>query len=399
MDPTRFDAIIVGARCAGSTLALALARQGQRVALIDKDVLPSNVISTHFLFPNMVARLEQLDILERVRKHHRINPLQPAYTMFGHRIPGSWAPIDGIDHGISLRRTVLDTHLYEAAIDAGALGRLGEKVVDLVGAGTPEEPIRGVVLEGGDALHAPIVIGADGRSSIVARTLGLEKRDELRGDQSMMFAYFTGLPKREETLVFEAGHGLAYNRYRCEDDVEIVTVGGDAAFTRGSAEERERRFAETVAAFRDSINPGALAQATRVSELIVAPETMLRGYFRQAAGPGWALVGDAGHFKHPATAQGICDAIEQALWVADTLGASDPSLAGYESWRDTRAADHYPFSYAFATIPPDEVAEPLFRGLASDPDASKDFLESFERLISPSAIFTSERVGRWLSSN
>ena len=60
----------------------------------------------------------------------------------------------------------------------------------------------------------------------------------------------------------------------------------------------------------------------------VVPETMLRGFFRPATGPGWALVGDAGHFKHPATAQGISDAIEQALHVADAVARSDPDLAG-----------------------------------------------------------------------
>jgi 2-polyprenyl-6-methoxyphenol hydroxylase-like FAD-dependent oxidoreductase len=74
-----------------------------------------------------------------------------------------------------------------------------------------------------------------------------------------------------------------------------------------------------------------------VSAITVAPESLMRGYFRAPAGPGFALVGDACHFKHPGTAQGIADAVEQALYVADALSGSRPSLDGYERWRDERA--------------------------------------------------------------
>ncbi len=54
-----------------------------------------------------------------------------------------------------------------------------------------------------------------------------------------------------------------------------------------------------------------------VSDLIVAPESLMRGFFRTPTGPGWALVGDACHFKHPGTAQGIGDAVEQAIYLAE----------------------------------------------------------------------------------
>ena len=64
------------------------------------------------------------------------------------------------------------------------------------------------------------------------------------------------------------------------------------------------------------LNPRLLAAAELVSPVVGAPETMMRGFFRAAAGPGWALVGDAGHFKHPTTGQGIGDALAQAEHVA-----------------------------------------------------------------------------------
>lgn len=52
-----------------------------------------------------------------------------------------------------------------------------------------------------------------------------------------------------------------------------------------------------------------LAPAERVGPIRVI--TNWHGYFRQSAGPGWALVGDAGHFKDFATGQGISDALRQ----------------------------------------------------------------------------------------
>src|SRR4029079_2361231 len=101
----------------------------------------------------------------------------------------------------------------------------------------------------------------------------------------------------------------------------------------------ERYLAE-LRRFPGTLEPERIDAAERVSEIQPVPETMLRGYFSRGTGRGWALIGDSGHFKHPSTAQGIPDAIEQALWVSEAL-LEDRGLEGYESWRDERAAEHY----------------------------------------------------------
>jgi len=64
------------------------------------------------------------------------------------------------------------------------------------------------------------------------------------------------------------------------------------------------------------------------------------GYFRRSAGPGWALVGDAGYFKDPITTHGITDALRDAELVSDAilegLGGASPvvALARYEATRE-----------------------------------------------------------------
>jgi 2-polyprenyl-6-methoxyphenol hydroxylase-like FAD-dependent oxidoreductase len=127
-------------------------------------------------------------------------------------------------------------------------------------------------------------------------------------------------------------------------------------------------------------------------------ETMLRGFYRRASGPGWALVGDAGHFKHPATAQGICDAVEQALYIAEDLSAGG-SLGGYEAWRDERAKEHYEWSFRWGYFPKEEVTGPIFRGLAGDEWAGRDLRDSFSRLVEPSQVLSPERLSRWFAAS
>jgi 2-polyprenyl-6-methoxyphenol hydroxylase-like FAD-dependent oxidoreductase len=155
----------------------------------------------------------------------------------------------------------------------------------------------------------------------------------------------------------------------------------------------------TLGSFPELIEPDALAGAEMVSDLIVAPESLMRGFFRKPTGPGWALLGDASHFKHPGTAQGISDAVEQAIYIAEHLSGESPSLDGYEDWRDRRAAQHYDWSFSWGRFPTPETGEPLFRAWAAEEDAAQDLRDTFSRLKEPSELMTEERLERWFTSS
>jgi 2-polyprenyl-6-methoxyphenol hydroxylase-like FAD-dependent oxidoreductase len=173
-------------------------------------------------------------------------------------------------------------------------------------------------------------------------------------------------------------------------------LGVPAEQPRGDAEQRQRLFVESLDNF-EWFDPSLLDGGEQISPIRVAPETMLRGFFRQAAGPGWALVGDAGHFKHPATAQGISDAIEQSLYVANAL-TTDEDLSAYGAWRDERAREHYEWSFDYSRLPRPDVAGPVFAGIASDPEARQDFHDTFTRQARPrSDVLTPERLERWFA--
>jgi 2-polyprenyl-6-methoxyphenol hydroxylase-like FAD-dependent oxidoreductase len=388
-----YDAIVVGARCGGSTLANALARRDWSVLLVDKDEFPSTTVSTHGLWPPGLARLDQFGVLDRLLAKHELPMYQSRIRGLGHEVLGGFTAVDGFEHAAAPRRIVLDEAGVEAALAAGATGRFGDRVVELIGAGSEEDPVQGVVLENGDRIKARWVLGADGRASTVARSLGLPKERPMRGEMSFAYAYWRGIP--------DPGYGTFHieldrvlTSVSVEDDLHMLIISGPPEMVRGSKAERKRTYLEYVRRFPETISQDALDRAELVTDVVVAPESLMRGFFRKPAGPGWALVGDACHFKHPGTAQGIGDALEQAVYVAEGLSGADPQLEGYEAWRDDRAGDFYEWSFAWGHFPRPEN-EAIFRGLATEPEAGQDLRDTFSRLVKPSALMSQERLGRW----
>jgi 2-polyprenyl-6-methoxyphenol hydroxylase-like FAD-dependent oxidoreductase len=204
------DAVIVGARCAGSTLAITLAERGWDVLLVDRDTFPSDTVSTHTFFPNTAARFEQLGILDTLQASHRLSWLQWRVAGMGQEIVGPFTAVDGFDRGASVRRIALDKAIVDTALSAGAVGRFGEKVVGLIGSGTPDDPVSGVVLDNGDRVRARWVFGADGRGSTVAGKLGIEKERPQRGELAYLFAYWRGW--RDQPLGSGGRHPSARGR-------------------------------------------------------------------------------------------------------------------------------------------------------------------------------------------
>jgi 2-polyprenyl-6-methoxyphenol hydroxylase-like FAD-dependent oxidoreductase len=181
MGTGRYDAVVVGARCGGAPTAMLLARKGYRVLLLDKAAFPSDTMSTHLVHPPGVAALDRWGLLDRLVATG-CPPIETYSFDFGPlTIAGSPQPIDGIAHAYCPRRTVLDQLLVDAATEAGAELREGFTVDELVADDGTVTGIRGHE-KGGPAMteNARVVIGADGRHSLVARTVQPERYNERR---------------------------------------------------------------------------------------------------------------------------------------------------------------------------------------------------------------------------
>lgn len=387
-----YDIVVVGARCAGSSLATHLARGGWRVALVDADRFPSDTVSTHVMFPDSLQQLDRLGVLDRLQADHQLAPVRFSWRVLGREVAGSFTPVDGRDRCLSVRRVSLDAALVAVAVEAGAVLHSPRRVVGVVGSGTPEDPARGVLLDDGHRLLARWVVGADGRRSTVANRLGLPVSAERRGEMSFLLAYWGGMP-RSDWCVLDNHERSALMSVPVEDGLHLLSVAGPPDLTRGSAVELTTRYEEALRRFPAVLNPRLLDQARRVTPVVGAPETMMRGYTRPAVGPGWVLVGDAGGVTHPVAAQGIGDALHQAAHVAaDLLAGGD--LRGFGAWRDARTAGHAEWSFRAARFPGPRDAG-LYAGIAADSAARQAFLDMFTQRSRITDVVTPERSARW----
>ncbi|WP_068064198.1 FAD-dependent oxidoreductase [Nocardia xishanensis] len=388
------DVVVVGARCAGSAAAAAFARAGVRVVLLEATRFPSDTLSTHLLWPGGVAELRRLGALGRVEELGA-PPLRTAFAAgAGHAIRSSFAPVDGVDYALCVRRPGLDAALAATAADAGARLREGARVGELLWQGTRCAGVRYTDSSGTHDLRAALVVGADGRRSTVARLIGASRpRLSVPSGRDCYFAYWrdTAADWRDVAAQWRDGPDLG-TAFPCDDGLLLALVQPPASQDhpgRGGAEQRYREAIERI--------PGLaarLAGCERVGR--VRSATGLGSYFRRSSGPGWALPGDAGHFKDPITAQGIRDALhygrrlgELAAPVLHEPRRLDAALHAWEVQRLTECLGIYQWTNRLARATAMSRLEiQLYRRATGDPELARAVTDIFSRTKDPKDVFT-----------
>jgi menaquinone-9 beta-reductase len=325
----RWDVVIVGARCAGATLATLLARGGRRVLVLEASSRGTDMpMSTHFLQP------PGMDVLDRLGVGERVRAVTPAAARFRYALDeaeslGVSAP--GRE-GRCVRRATLDPWLQDAAEQAGATLRFRQRVMQLTRSG---ERVTGVVVrtpEGSRTIHADLVVGADGQRSVVASEVGAEAYLTSPLSRGGYWAYHRAPARWDyawDSTLEHRGRDVRYV-FRCDGDQVILVYAGPIAEVQSWGRERDTRLAEALAA---SPATRALAEAPRLGP----PTGILEAtsYYRRPIGPGWALVGDAGHFKDYITGQGMTDAFLDAERLADAvLDGREAAFQAYWRGRD-----------------------------------------------------------------
>ena len=138
-----YDAIVVGARCAGSPTAMLLARKGYRILLVDRATFPSDTMFTHFIHPPGIARLKRWGLLERLAASNCPPFYKMSLDLGSFVLNGAPPPVDGVAEHYCPRRTALDKILVEAAVEAGAELREGFLVHEILMNGDRVSVIRG----------------------------------------------------------------------------------------------------------------------------------------------------------------------------------------------------------------------------------------------------------------
>ena len=397
-----YDAIIVGARCAGSPTAMLLARQGFKVLLVDRAAFPSDTISTHILWPHgaeILARWGLLGTLAATGAPPICRPMTFDVGPFALRgvIPDA---NEGMG-GFCPRRTMLDSLLLHAAAEAGVDVREGLTVDELIVA---DDAVVGVRGHGKGAQpveeRARMVIGADGVNSFVARSVRAPEYDARPVAACAYYSYFSGV--RQDDIELHVRDHNAFGGAPTNDGLHLVMVNwpaDDFPAVRADVEGHFWRALETAPDFAARVRGGRREEKWYGTAGVP-------GYFRKPYGKGWALIGDASYNRDPITAQGISDAFIDAEKLATALSAAwsgtaalGDLLANYEAARNERVRPMYEFTSQLAALePPPPEMQALFRALYGNQDATNAFLSAITGAIPLPDFMSNENLSRIIAA-
>jgi 2-polyprenyl-6-methoxyphenol hydroxylase-like FAD-dependent oxidoreductase len=390
-----YDAIVVGARCAGSPTAMLLARKGYKVLVVDKATFPSDTISTHLIHAPGLAALKRWGLLNALLATEC--PSISTYSFdFGHfTITGS----PGTDeHPVSYapRRTVLDKLLIDAASKAGAEVREGFTVEEVMLDNGRVTGIRGHG-RGGESVteHARVVIGADGRHSVVAEAVNPERYNEKPPLWAAYYSYWSGLPVSGLEAYVLPYHSFA--AWPTHDGHTLVIAGWQFSKFEANKKDIEGNFHKVI-----DMAPGFAGRMRSAKREERFVGTSVPNYFRKPFGPGWALVGDAGYNRDFITAQGIQDAFQDAELCVNALHetlsgarAFDAAMGDYQTARDNRVAGIYEFTAQLASQePPPAELQQLLGAVHGNQEAMNGFARVQAGVTRPSEFFSEENVKR-----
>jgi flavin-dependent dehydrogenase len=340
-----YDVVIVGARVAGAATALLLARAGLDVLVVDQAREGSDTLSTHALMRGGVIQLSRWGLLDELRAAGT-PPVRRTVVRYGER--EEVVDIRPLPHCPALyapRRTTLDPLLATAARDAGADVRFGVRVTGLLR--DDEGRVTGVTATDRDGrhheVHARLTVGADGVRSRVAQAV--EAPVLVRGRHASAFigGYVEGLDVDGYQWLY--GEGVAGGIIPTDHGRASVWIGTASTEFDRLRRQPDRGFGEIFPRLAPD-----WWERLRTARWVEPKRGFagIPGFQRQAWGPGWALVGDAGYFKDPLSTHGMTDAMRDAELLADAIrdAFADPTgdaereaLAGYQTARDTLSAD------------------------------------------------------------
>jgi len=393
-----YDAIVIGARCAGAVTAMLLARHGHRVLLLERGVIPSDVHRGHFIHRHGPKRLADWGLLERIVATN-CPPLTTHLTDFGDfPLIGRDIRVGNVAWGYAPRRRQLDRVLVEAAIEAGVEFRPNFLVENCLWDGDRVNGIRG--RDQRQAIssteNAIITIGADGRNSTLARTVGAPSYEEVPTLTCWYFSYWSGVPTegfewyiRKNRVIFS---------FLTNDNLFAIFIGWpitEFSSVKADIEGQFMRAVDLIPGFAERVRSGR-----REERFYGAAD--LPNFLRRPFGPGWALVGDAGCHKDPMMAQGICDAFRDTDFLSTAIHEGlaeqcplDDALKRYERRRNEATMTEYRDNIAAARFNP--VSPELLQlrlALRGNQDETNRFVMALEGWIPPEEFFNPENIHR-----
>src|SRR5215468_5987522 len=355
MGAGQYDVIVVGARVAGAATAMLLARQGLRVLAVDRASFPSDTISSHQLQVPGAALLQRWGLLGRLTAAGTPPTRRVRFDAGGGLVMDGQFPVyEGVDALYSPRRTLLDSILVEAAREAGAEIRENFQVTQVTASDGRVTGIRGNARGRPEVTEtASLVIGADGKRSLVAGAVGARRYRERPVRSFASYSYWSGVPVSVGELYQRPGRAVA--AFPTNDALTMIYVAAPMTEFASARADLEGHYLRTLDLCGDlgaRVRSGSRAERLRTTP--DQPNT-----FRCSHGPGWALAGDAGVVMDSISAQGMTNALRDASYlsaaVVTGLGGGRPlagALHDYQRRRDRAVRGSYDFTVGLAAFPP-----------------------------------------------
>lgn len=388
---TDFDVIIIGARLAGATLAGFLSHQGKQVLLVDRVTFPRDTVSCAVAYAKALAVWDAIGVGQKIDEIgappiRHVRKIAP----YNQVIQGYLLPYGGRDYGYGLRRITLDEVLVRHVAQmpgvtlregfaVRALLRENKRVIGIEGQGKKPERFK-----------APLVVGADGIYSAVARWVEAETYRSLPPTQCHYYAFYHNFePVSEPELSINqasADQSVLVFEVDADETGDLMAVSWMPAAHRFETikKDLETHYENAWRAIPELAERGRHAQ--RATE--IKGRSPVNTFFRKPYGPGWALVGDAAFYTDPNGGRGFYDALRSTELLAHAIDQISRGRAWEEAMRVYHFARDYEFepSYRFVRTmstrslerPPEE--KQLF-ALAQEDPAFADCLLSINHGI------------------
>jgi len=390
------DVVIVGARLAGCAAAITYAKAGARVIAIDRAHFPSNTPSTHGMFSSHVAEVAAIGALPKVLA---LNPPRITSITIAHgetMVSEPMSDCDGLDYGLVVGRPQLDAAVLATARDAGVDVRERSTATGVLRDRGRVTGIRYTNQGREFQINAPLVIGADGRRSRMAKFLDVERPYRTSTNQrGVAWRYL--IDERDESLRDHMfiSRGRTIIMAAPMPDGVIVHIAippiEEMPTWRSGSDAQWAQLVHSHPHFGERF-AGARSDPTHLSKSGLPPGMLrcsdLTAFFRVSCGPGWALAGDAGHFKDPVVGQGIRDALrsgrrlaEMTLRHLDSPQQLDRALTRWEMDRDRDCHAAYHWGNRESRVDPllDAVSKAALESFTHTPPGGRRLTDVFCR--------------------
>ncbi len=320
----KYDAIVIGASTVGAAAALALARMGHEVALVDRKPprmldddapLESRVVA---ISPGSRRLLEELGGWRDVR-NQRIAVYHDMQVMAGHGA----VEFSDIEHGLTALGWVVELAELDRALwhETGRQRRLTRHVPDEVAAIEPGSGDVAITLSDGREITAAVLIGADGANSRVRLAAGIDRREHHYNQRALVTHLDTE----------KVNPGIAWQRFTSHGPLALLPLPrGRSSLVWSVAEDRAQRLmAQQDSGFIESLNRHAKGSPFGPVEAISTRHSLplVRRQSKRLSAGRMALAGDAARSVHPLAGQGL------NLGLGD-IAALIQALAGWKSEKD-----------------------------------------------------------------